>query len=71
MRYALFGRGTGLRVSALILGTGLLGNVGGYGATAEDAPVILRAYAEAGGNVIDMSDTYQHELLAAQSGRTT
>jgi len=59
MRYTLFGRGTGLRVSALALGTGTLGNAGGYGADPADVPAILRAYADAGGNIIDTSDAYQ------------
>jgi len=59
VRYALFGRGTGLKVSALILGTALLGKARGYGADPEDVPAILRAYADAGGNFIDTSDAYQ------------
>jgi len=68
MRYALFGRGTGPPVSALILGTGLMGNVGGYGADPEDVPTILRAYAGAGGNFIDTSDTYQQGQSEAAVG---
>jgi len=59
MRYALFGRGTGLKVSTLVLGTALLGKARGYGADAADVPAILRAYADAGGNFIDTSDAYQ------------
>ena len=59
MRYTLFGRGTGLQVSAMILGTGLLGKAGGYGADPEDVAAILGGYADAGGNVIDTSDAYQ------------
>ena len=59
MRYALFGRGTGLQVSSLNLGTGRLGKVGGYGAEPEDVPAVQRAYGEAGGNLIDTSDAYQ------------
>jgi len=58
-QYTLFGRGTGLRVSSMILGTGMLGNVGGNGAAPEDVPAILRGYAKAGGNFIDTSDAYQ------------
>ena len=59
MHYTLFGRGTGLKVSSMILGTGMLGNAGGYGTAPEDVPTILRGYAEAGGNFIDTSDAYQ------------
>lgn len=59
MRYTLFGRKTGLRVSRIILGTGTLGSAGGYGMAPTDVPAILRAYAEAGGNFLDTSDAYQ------------
>ena len=59
MRYTLFGRGTGLKVSSMILGTGMLGDAGGYRTAPEDVPAILRGYAEAGGNFIDTSDAYQ------------
>jgi len=59
MRYTLFGRGTGLKVSSMILGTGMLGDAGGYRTAPEDVPAILRGYAEAAGNFIDTSDAYQ------------
>ena len=59
MRYDNFGKQTGLRVSTLILGGGMLGNAGGYGADADDVTDILRGYVEAGGNFIDTSDAYQ------------
>jgi len=59
MHYKVFGRHTGLKVSDLVLGTGLLGRVSGYGATPEDVRAILRGYAEAGGNFFDTSDAYQ------------
>ncbi|QRK13752.1 aldo/keto reductase [Archangium violaceum] len=59
MRYMLLGRRTGIRVSNLILGTGVLGKAGGYGAEPADVRAILRGYAEAGGNFIDTSDAYQ------------
>lgn len=59
MQYRIFGRHTGLKVSELVLGTGLLGQAGGYGAAPQDVQAILRKYAEAGGNFIDTSDAYQ------------
>lgn len=59
MRYKLFGRHTGLRVSELVLGTGTFGTGWGHGAQPEEAKRILDTYAEAGGNFIDTADTYQ------------
>lgn len=59
MKYKLFGTHTGLWVSELVLGTGKLGNRKGSGSSPEDAKGILRAYADAGGNMIDLSDQYQ------------
>jgi aryl-alcohol dehydrogenase-like predicted oxidoreductase len=59
MRYQLFGTRTGLKVSSIALGTGLLGKVNGYGAEPDDVPRILGDYAEGGGNFIDTSDAYQ------------
>lgn len=50
MKYHLLGQRTGLRVSELALGTGRL-DVG-------EAPRVLAAYAEAGGNFIDTSSAY-------------
>ncbi len=58
MRYHIFGR-TGLRVSALALGTGNFGTGWGYGSTQQEAEAIFRAYREAGGNFIDTADQYQ------------
>lgn len=59
MRYKLFGRGTGLRVSELALGCGLFGTRWGYGAEGPDAKRMLDAYLDAGGNFIDTADGYQ------------
>ncbi len=59
MRYKLFGRGTGLRVSEFVLGCGLFGTRWGYGAEAPDAKRMLHAYLDAGGNFIDTADAYQ------------
>ncbi len=68
MHYRLFGRGTGLRVSELALGTGMFGLRWGYGAAPGDARHIFDAYVEAGGNFIDTADSYQfgeaEEMLA-------
>ena len=42
MRYKIFGRRTGLRVSALALGTGNFGTAWGHGAEREEAKAIFR-----------------------------
>lgn len=69
MRYKLFGRGSGLRVSELALGAGTFGTRWGYGAEPEDARRMLDAYLAAGGNFVDTADGYQfgeaEELLGA------
>ena len=59
MRYRLFGRHTGLRVSELVLGAGTFGTRWGHGALPEEARRVLDGYAEAGGNFIDTADSYQ------------
>lgn len=59
MKYKIFGQKSGLRVSALSLGTGNFGNKWGVGATKEDAKLIFDKYLEAGGNFIDTADGYQ------------
>lgn len=59
MRYKLFGKNTGLRVSELVLGAGNFGTRWGHGATPEEAADIFNAYAEAGGNFIDTANGYQ------------
>lgn len=59
MRYKLFGRGTGLKVSELALGAGLFGTRWGYGAEPDEAGRMLDAYLDAGGNFIDTADGYE------------
>jgi aryl-alcohol dehydrogenase-like predicted oxidoreductase len=59
MRYKLFGRHSGLRVSELILGTGNFGTGWGHGAEPAEARRIFDLYAAAGGNFIDTADAYQ------------
>lgn len=59
MRYKMFGRHTGLRVSELVLGAGNFGTRWGHGAEPAEAARILNAYAEAGGNFLDAADSYQ------------
>lgn len=74
MRYRLFGKHTGLRVSELVLGTGNFGTGWGYGAEPAEARSIFNAYADAGGNFIDTANSYQEgqseeilgELLAGR-----
>jgi len=74
MRYRLFGRHTGLRVSELVLGAGNFGTRWGHGAEPDEARRIFDTYAEAGGNFIDTANGYQFgqseeilsELLAGQ-----
>jgi hypothetical protein len=60
MRYKIFGKRTGLKVSKLALGTGMFGQTWGYGATPEEAKRIIEGFADAGGNFIDAADNYQH-----------
>ena len=59
MRYKLFGRRTGLRVSELALGAGNFGTRWGHGAERAEAKKVFDAYVEAGGNFIDTADGYQ------------
>ena len=59
MRYKLFGKHTGLRVSELALGTANFGTRWGHGADVDESRRILDAYAGAGGNFIDTADGYQ------------
>lgn len=59
MRYKLFGKHTGLRVSELVLGAGNFGTRWGHGAEPDEARRIFDAYAEAGGNFIDTANGYQ------------
>ena len=59
MRYKIFGRRTGLRVSELALGAGNFGTRWGHGAERNEARKGFDTYVEAGGNFIDTADTYQ------------
>jgi aryl-alcohol dehydrogenase-like predicted oxidoreductase len=59
MRYRIFGRQTGLRVSELALGAGNFGTRWGHGAERGEAKRVFDAYVEAGGNFIDTADSYQ------------
>ncbi|WP_221391075.1 aldo/keto reductase [Dyadobacter sp. NIV53] len=59
MKYKLFGAKTGFYASEVILGAASFGMRKGYGSTPEDAGQILAVYADAGGNFIDIADTYQ------------
>ena len=49
MRYEIFGRRTGLRVSELALGTGTFGTGWGHGTEREEAKRIFDGYVEVGG----------------------
>lgn len=59
MKYRIFGRHTGLRVSELALGTGNFGTGWGHGAERVEAKKIFDGYVEAGGNFLDCADAYQ------------
>ena len=59
LRYSVFGQRTGLRVSELILGTGMFGTKWGHGADPEESRRIFDGYVESGGNFLDTSDSYQ------------
>jgi aryl-alcohol dehydrogenase-like predicted oxidoreductase len=59
MKNKLFGTYTGLPASELVLGAANFGGRSGYSASQEETQKILQAYAEAGGNFIDVSDRYQ------------
>ncbi len=59
MRYKIFGRRTGLRVSELALGAGNFGTRWGHGAERDEAKKVFDSYVEAGGNFIDTADSYQ------------
>jgi aryl-alcohol dehydrogenase-like predicted oxidoreductase len=59
MRYKVFGKRTGLRVSELALGAGNFGTGWGHGAEPDEARRVFDGYVEAGGNFIDTADGYQ------------
>jgi aryl-alcohol dehydrogenase-like predicted oxidoreductase len=61
MRYRIFGRRTGLRVSEYCLGTGNFGTGWGAGADAVESRRIFDRFAEAGGTLIDTADSYQRD----------
>ncbi len=71
MNYKLFGTQTGLPASELILGGSQLGDRRGYGTPAQEALQILSAYADKGGNFIDVSDQYQFGQAEETVGRFT
>lgn len=59
LRYKLFGKRTGLRVSELVLGTANFGTAWGHGTDPDEARRIIETYADAGGNFLDSSNGYQ------------
>ncbi|MFF3767074.1 aldo/keto reductase [Streptomyces sp. NPDC001922] len=59
MRTTTFGRNTGLRVSEFALGTANFGTLWGGGADRDEARRILDRFTDAGGTLIDTSDSYQ------------
>ena len=71
MRYRVFGR-SGLRVSDAFLGAMTFGSEWGWGASPEECEKLFRAYAEAGGNVIDTANAYtggaSEEIVGALLG---
>ena len=58
LRYRLLGQ-TGLRVSELFLGAMTFGDPGTVGASPEECGLMLDAYADAGGNVVDTASNYR------------
>src|SRR5918995_3364786 len=59
MRYKIFGRRAGLRVSEVALGAANFGTRWGHGAERDGAKKVFDAYVNAGGNFIDTADSYQ------------
>nr|WSZ13609.1 aldo/keto reductase [Streptomyces canus] len=59
MRSTTFGRNSGLRVSEFALGTANFGTLWGGGANRDEARKIFDRFTEAGGTLIDTSDSYQ------------
>lgn len=57
MEYRILGR-SGLRVSRVALGTMTFGDDWGWGAPHEEARKIFDAYADRGGNFVDMANVY-------------
>jgi len=68
MRYKLLGR-SGLKVSAVALGTMTFGEEWGWGANKEECRKMFDAYVEAGGNFIDTANHYTNgtsEILTGE-----
>lgn len=59
LRYKLFGKHTGLRVSEFVLGTANFGTAWGHGTDPDEARRIIDTYADAGGNFLDSANGYQ------------
>lgn len=59
MRYKLFGRHTGLRVSEFAFGAGNFGTGWGHGADRDESRRLFDGFTAAGGNFIDAADSYQ------------
>src|SRR4051812_4878428 len=59
MQHFTFGRNNGLRVSELVLGTGMFGTSWGYGADPDEVRQMFDTFAEAGGTAIDTAASYQ------------
>lgn len=60
LRYKILGRRTGLKVTDMVIGSGMFGRTWGYGAEPDEIRSILQGCVEAGGNFIDTADNYQH-----------
>jgi aryl-alcohol dehydrogenase-like predicted oxidoreductase len=59
MKYKIFGRNSGLRVSEVALGAANFGILDGNGLNPEQAKSIFEKYLSLGGNFIDTSETYK------------
>lgn len=59
MKFKVFGRNSGLKVSELSLGTGNFGTGWGHGAEPDEAKKIFDSYVSAGGNFFDTANAYQ------------
>jgi aryl-alcohol dehydrogenase-like predicted oxidoreductase len=59
LRYKVFGRQTGLRVSEMALGAGNFGTGWGHGAEPDESRHMFDSFVAAGGNFIDCADGYQ------------
>jgi aryl-alcohol dehydrogenase-like predicted oxidoreductase len=59
MKYRIFGRNSGLRVSEVALGAANFGILDGVGLSPEQAKLIFEKYLSLGGNFVDTSETYK------------